>query len=79
MRRKGVNCYFKGVLKAGPGNQGMTEKKIKRGINVPEGKIGCLGKEVGALALYSMLETCNHLKDDRVEVRTLLEPHLIKT
>lgn len=46
---------------------------------VPEGKIGSLSKEVGVLALYSVLETCNHLKEDKVEVRTLLQPHLIKT
>lgn len=80
MRRNGVKSYCKGALKAGPGNQGMTEKKkSKGGFNVPECKIGGLGKEVCALALYSMLEICNHLKEDRVEVRTLLEPHLIKT
>lgn len=52
-----------------------TEKNQKVGY-VPEGKIVGLGKEA---ALYSMLETCNHLKEDKVEVRTLLEPHLIKT
>lgn len=38
-----------------------------------------LEKKVGELVLYSMLETYNHLKVDKVEVRTLVEPHLIKT
>lgn len=48
-------------------------EKNQNGVHVPEGKM------VGVLALYSTLETCNHLKEDRVEVSTLLEPHLIKT
>lgn len=29
--------------------------------------------------LPSALETCHHLKEDRLEARTLLQPHLIKT
>lgn len=61
--------------------KGTTEekKKIQRGGYAPEGKIVGSGEEVGAPKLYSMLETCNHLKEDKVEARTLLEPHLIKT
>lgn len=59
--------------------RGKEKKNQKGRVNVPEGKIGGSGKEVGVLVLYSMLETCNHLKEDRVEVRALLQPHLIKT
>lgn len=36
-------------------------------------------KSVGVLVLHSTLETCNHLKEDRLEESALLEPHLIKT